>query len=97
MKAGKAVFVAPEKQAAIHELRAQMLSDKEALDRQVSKGEIDAVEFAHKVNTLAAKFLRRASKVLNRDEFSKAFGSPYSPETPIVVDPEIAACYSRRK
>src|SRR5713226_7162473 len=88
---------AAEKQAALKELRADMLRDKEQLNTQLRTREIDAVEFAHKVNALMANFLRKASKILNRREFEQAFGISYSPEMPIVIDPETAAHYSQHK
>jgi hypothetical protein len=85
-----------KKDNLIQDLRANMLRDKEQLNAQVSNGEIDPVTFARRVNSLMADFLREARRILSPREFEQTFGAPYSSETPIVVDPETAAFYSRK-
>lgn len=77
---------------AFEKLRSEILRDKERLNEKVEHGELNPVEFAHRVNDLMARYLESAAKVLSPKDFEEYFGEPYHAEAKaILVDPKIAA------
>jgi len=77
---------------AFENLRLEILREKDILDDQVERGELDEVEFANKVNDLAGRYMESAAKMLSPKDFQEYFGEPYQVGTkPTLVDPHVAA------